>query len=184
MAKEPVLAIPKSLANPTRQGTTIPERMVQLSDLDPRAREALVLEVRETLLAEAGDAIRAKADREAIQKIEAEAVNRYREAVRRRVIAFMAALVPKLDRLSTFISKELADAQPLDDVAIRFPGTALNRRQRISVAGLLASLGYQFTANEDGTDGYYLKGVLSPSGAIVGYTMEAGVPSKQATPKS
>lgn len=178
------MALPRALMNPPRQGSGIPERMVQLSDLDPREREALALQVRETLLKEAGEAIRAKADREEIRKIEVEAINRYREAVRRRVVAFMGALVPKLDRLTTFISKELADANTLDEVATKFQGTALNRRQRMSVAGLLASLGYQFTALEDGTDGYYLKGIVSPSNAIVGYALEPAVPSKVATPKA
>ena len=155
------------------------ETGIALDDLDPRSRARLLDEAKRSIIGDMRLTLQQKAEAENLAALRKKHHEEFRDAMIRRVLGFLTALVPLADRFSAFATKGIADRNVLDSVADKFPGTALNKRQRMSMAGLIASLGYQFTAREDGSGGQYLKGVLNPQGTLVGFKFEGG-PKEQA----
>jgi hypothetical protein len=153
--------------------------MVSLSDLDPRSRDRLFQEVKKVVLQEMGDRLMEEAKAKTTAEHESEIIMRDIARRKTRVMEFMKDLMPKLDRYPVYAVKELSDREPIDEVVHKWPGTSVNRRNRITVMGLIASIGYQFTSRPDGSGGEHLRGMLNDRQQITGFAFVSAQPERK-----
>lgn len=145
---------------------------ITLDDLEPRARERILIEAKKQLLAEMKDSLQAEAKKAVAGEVREQIITEFIERKKERVLAFLGDVIKCCERYSLYATKEIAERQTLDAVAEKWPGTGMNRRQRMTVAGLFASVGYQMTCREDGSGGCFLKGAIDQRGVVTEFKFE------------
>ena len=160
---------------PAPKETRSAEQGVNFDDLTTHAKDKLLVEARKMLEADIGKQLREHITGQVTAELRGQIIEKDQERRRRRALAFLNDLLPLANRLATYLPKEVHDGTSIEELVGKWPGTVVNSRQHMTVIGMISTIGWNLTCDENGENGYKLVGVINPANrALMGFRWKGG----------
>jgi len=163
------------MAKKTTTTTVVRSGHITLDELDPVAKDRVLVEAQANVRAEMEEKLQLEAKKAVTKKVESAIREKLIEGQKRRILALMNDLAKAADRFDTYLVREITERRTLEELTNKHHGLVLTRQQRMTVMGLIASIGYQLTCRDDGEGGSTLQGRVGPNNRLMGFVFKDAV---------